>query len=86
MSKTYEQVAQEFETALNNLVNYEGDKPPMMVSEYVVFTASTYMEDESLNAVTNYNWFCMPGITHGHLMGLIEMGKKAVYRELEDLS
>lgn len=88
MNKSWEEVQSEFETALNNMVNWseDGEAPNRMVGEYVVFTSASYMADESMSTVTNYNWFCMPGITHGHLLGLIEMGTRTVDRDLEDYS
>lgn len=87
MSKSWAEVQSEFETALNNLVNWSEDEDitNKMVGEYVVFTSASFMEDESLNTVTSYSWFCMPGISQGHLLGLIEMGKKKIHQDLEEL-
>lgn len=84
-AEAYAKACSDFEKALTDMVNYSpSDSPPKMVTEYVVYTASSYMEDESLNMVTSYSWFCTGNMSQSHLFGLMEMGRRAIEHDLEE--
>lgn len=74
---------QALEYALQAHISDEMEDKNALVSEWVIMTATQFMDPERAK-ITSYSWWCTMDIPQGHILGLIEIGSSMIKENLNE--
>lgn len=72
-----DQTRQALEDAISAHMLDETGEDQVVLSEWIVITASQYMSPDK-EYITGYNWACTKTMSHSHILGLLQMGTNFV--------